>query len=119
MADTNKSPKASSKSENTSVKGDKKATAKKDQSSGAKKGFAKVKQFFKDVRGETKKIVWNSRADTIKNTGVVFMVTAIVGAGVWICDLVFRQLVELIYSLAGNGGAEAAMIAVQNLANLF
>lgn len=47
------------------------------------------------------------------------MVTVIVGAGVWVCDLAFRQLVELVYSLAGKGGAEAAMIAVQNLANLF
>ena len=117
MADTKKSPKSSSKPESTSVKGDKKTAAKKDQPSGAKKGFAKVKQFFKDVRGETKKIVWNSKADTIKNTGVVLMVTVIVGAGV--CDLAFRQLVELVYSLAGKGGAEAAMIAVQNLANLF
>ena len=119
MADTKKSPKASSKPESTSVKGDKKAAVKKDQPTGAKKGFAKVKQFFKDVRGETKKIVWNSRADTVKNTGVVLMVTVIVGAGVWVCDLAFRELVELVYSLAGNGGAEAAMIAVQNLANLF
>ena len=119
MADTKKSPKASSKPESTSVKGDKKAAAKKDQPTGAKKCFAKVKQFFKDVRGETKKIVWNSKADTMKNTGVVLMVTVIVGAGVWVCDLAFRQLVELVYSLAGNGGAETAMIVASSLANLF
>lgn len=113
MADT-KSPKASSKPESTSVKSDKKAAAKKDAAKSSK-GFGRVKQFFKDVRGETKKIVWNSREDTVKNTGVVLMVTTIVGAGVWICDFLFRQLVELVYSLAGNGGAEAVAEATQGL----
>ncbi len=116
MADT-KSPKASSKPESTSVKGEKK-TASKNAPSGASKVFGSIKTFFKEVRGETKKIVWNSKEDTIKNTGVVLMVTTIIGAGVWICDVVFRQLVELIYTIAGNGGAEAAMIAVQNLTNI-
>ncbi|NLL63856.1 MAG: preprotein translocase subunit SecE [Ruminococcaceae bacterium] len=125
MANKKKSPKtkASSKPESANVKKEKKtvvkneqkmpvkkeqkATAKKTQKpavkkeqSGAAKFFGKIKQFFKDVKGETKKIVWNSREDTFKNTGVVFMVTGIVGSGVWICDFAFRKLIEFIFSLA-------------------
>lgn len=80
--------------------------------------LGKIKQFFKDVKGETKKIVWNTWPNTVKDTGVVLMVTVIIGAGVWISDVVFRQLIELIYSLAGQGGAESAMIMLQNLTTL-
>ncbi len=113
MAD-NKQTKASSKPEKEkSTKPAKKADKKADQA-GATKVFARIKQFFKDVKGESKKIVWNTWNDTVKNTGVVLMVTLIVGAGVWISDVVFRQLMELVYSLAGNGG-EAAMIMLSNL----
>ncbi len=88
------------------------------EATGVKKVFGRIKQFFKDVKSETKKIVWNTWPNTIKDTGVVLMVTVVIGAGVWICDLLFRQLVELIYSLAGSGAADAAMIALQNLTTL-
>ncbi|MDD6808362.1 MAG: preprotein translocase subunit SecE [Oscillospiraceae bacterium] len=113
MADK-KQNKASSKPEKENAKPAKKADKKPAEQSGAKKVFARIKQFFKDVKGESKKIVWNSWNDTVKNTGVVLMVTLIVGAGVWISDVVFRQLMELVYSLAGNGGEEA-IIMLSNL----
>ena len=71
-----------------------------------------IAKFFKDLRGETKKIVWNSKEDTIKNTGVVLAVTAVVGAGVWIADVVFGALKDLAF------GGETAMIMLQGLTNL-
>ena len=108
MAEEKKTPKAS--------KPEKKVEKK---SAGNKPNIlGKIKQFFKDVKGETKKIVWNTWPNTVKDTGVVLMVTVIIGAGVWISDVVFRQLIELIYSLAGQGGAESAMIMLQNLTTL-
>ena len=99
-------------------KKDSKAKKSSTEATGVKKVFGRIKQFFKDVKSETKKIVWNTWPNTIKDTGVVLMVTVVIGAGVWICDLLFRQLVELIYSLAGSGAADAAMIALQNLTTL-
>ncbi|MBR5991268.1 MAG: preprotein translocase subunit SecE [Clostridia bacterium] len=105
MADNKKMPKDSKPEKNTQKKNaDKKPNV-----------FSKIKQFFKDVKGESKKIAWQSWSDTVKNTGVVLMVTVVIGAGVWISDLLFRQLIDLIYRLAGTGTAEAGMIMLQNL----
>ena len=56
-----------------------------------------------------------SWSETVKNTGVVLMVTVVIGAGVWISDLLFRQLIDLVYRLAGTGTAEAAVVMLQNL----
>lgn len=106
------------KAKDTKAKNDKAKSkdAKAQEKTGAGKVFGKIKQFFKDVKSECKKIVWSSWSNTIKDTGVVLLVTVIVGAGVWICDLLFRQLVELVYASAG--AADAAMIALQNLTTL-
>lgn len=112
MAEEKKTPKASKPEKKVEKKPEKKAAANKPNVLG------KIKQFFKDVKAETKKIVWNSWPNTVKDTGVVLMVTVIIGAGVWISDVVFRQLIELIYSIADKGGAEAAMIMLQNLTTL-
>ena len=87
MADAQKTPKASKPE---------KSTAKKDTAN-KPNVFGKIKQFFKDIKGETKKIVWNSWSDTVKDTGVVFLVTAVVGAGVWISDLLFSKVIALLF----------------------
>lgn len=105
MADNKKAPKASSKPE----KETKKAAV---EPGTGKKMLGSVKQFFKDVKGETKKIVWNSKEDTIKNTGVVLAVTTIVGAGVWIADVVFGAIKDLAF------GGETAAVMLQNLTDL-
>lgn len=113
MADKKKMPKDSKPEKAAPKKAEKKSADNKPNV------FGKIKQFFKDVKGETKKIVWNTWPNTVKDTGVVLMVTVIIGAGVWICDLLFRQLIELIYSLAGSGAAETGMIMLQNLTTMF
>ena len=47
------------------------------------KGIAK---FFKDLRGETKKIFWPGRHMVIKSTGIVLAAILVIGAGIWILD---------------------------------
>ena len=47
------------------------------------KGIAK---FFKDLKGETKKIVWPGRQMVIKSTGIVLAAILVIGAGIWIID---------------------------------
>ena len=45
-----------------------------------------IARFFKDLRGETKKIVWPGPKMVVKSTGVVLATVLILGAGIWIID---------------------------------
>ena len=49
----------------------------------AGKGIAK---FFKDLKGENKKIVWPNAKTVLKNTGIVLVVVLIVGVPIWLFD---------------------------------
>ncbi|MDR0315221.1 MAG: preprotein translocase subunit SecE, partial [Oscillospiraceae bacterium] len=60
-------------SENKGAKKSSKAKADKAEEKSGPKAWKSISQFFKDLRGETKKIVWTSRHDTIKGTGVVLL----------------------------------------------
>ena len=50
---------------------------------------ARIKKFFKDYRSEIKKIVWPTRTQVIKNTGVVLVAIIFISAIVGVVDLVF------------------------------
>ena len=65
-----------------------------------------INRFFKDFRGESKKIVWPDAKTVLKNTGVVLVVVAIVTAVVFLID----------YSL-GLGISELKQVALDNNAN--
>ena len=45
-----------------------------------------IAKFFKDLKGETKKIVWPNAKTVLKNTGIVLAVVLIIGAGIWLVD---------------------------------
>ncbi|MBQ2967188.1 MAG: preprotein translocase subunit SecE [Clostridia bacterium] len=49
----------------------------------------KVKDFFKGVKSEFKKIVWPSFHTVVNNTGVVIAVSVIIGVVVFLLDLGF------------------------------
>ena len=67
-------------------KADKKKS-KKQPSKFSPKNIGKgIARFFKDLRGETKKIVWPGAKMVVKSTGVVLATVLILGAGVWILD---------------------------------
>ncbi len=62
-----------------------------------KKPFGmKVLKFYKDFKSELKKVVWLSRKETIKQTGVVLttLIIAIVFLG--LLDYLFTKLIQLI-----------------------
>ena len=50
---------------------------------------ARIKKFFKDYRSEMKKIVWPTRTQVIKNTGVVLTAIIFIAAVVGLLDLIF------------------------------
>lgn len=65
-----------------------------------KQGFfkriaSKITRFFKDLKGEMKKIVWPSKKQIINNTIVVIVVIIVAGIAVGGLDLLLNTLVGL------------------------
>lgn len=55
-------------------------------------GFLK---FFRDLKGEFKKIVWPSKKQIINNTFIVIVAILVVGVFIWLVDLGLAELVKL------------------------
>ena len=66
---------------------EKKASSKAKNSSKNKKKPNKVARWFKDFRGEIKKIFWPDGKTVFKNTLIVIIVVAIAAAVIWLFDL--------------------------------
>ncbi len=60
---------------------------------------SKVSKFFRDTRGEFKKIVWPGFSTVVRNTIATLVMCAIVGAIIVVVDLGLSALVELLLSL--------------------
>ena len=56
----------------------------------------RVVRFFRDYKSEVKKIVWPNYKDVIKNTVIVLIMCAIIGALIWLIDFGLGQLLKLI-----------------------
>jgi len=61
---------------------------------GAKKG--KVSTYFKGVKAEMRKVIWPTKKELVNYTGVVILISAIVGLVVWILDTVIFRILSLI-----------------------
>ena len=81
-----------------------------------KKGAAKAKtstvKFFKDFKGESKKIVWPDAKTVLKNTGIVLLVVAAVALVVLAIDGVLAFIIEGLQKLAT--GSTETTTAVSN-----
>lgn len=63
----------------------------------AKKGFfERVKDYFKGVASEMKKVAWPSKKDTYKYTLVVIAVCAAFAILFWVLDTAFLALLGLL-----------------------
>jgi len=58
--------------------------------------MTKVLSFFKEVQAELKKVVWPSRRQVIKLTGIVVGVSVSIAFYISVLDLGFTKLVDLI-----------------------
>ena len=58
-------------------------------------------KFFRDCKGEIKKIVWPTPKATFKNTGVVLVTILVVALFVFLLDTVFMNLLGLVMNVAG------------------
>jgi len=65
------------------------------------KGFAnRFSRFFRDMRGEAKRVVWPSKKQIINNTVIVLVVVAIASLFVGGIDLIFTWIVDSVLKLA-------------------
>ncbi|MCD7730073.1 MAG: preprotein translocase subunit SecE [Oscillospiraceae bacterium] len=71
-----------------------KESSKKSKSKGGKKSNRVVK-YFRDLRGEIKKVVWPSRQKVINNTTVVVVVMCVCGIVIWGIDSGLAALLKL------------------------
>ena len=59
----------------------------------------KVKKFFRDTRGEFKKIVWPGFPTVVRNTVATLVMCALVGAIIVVVDLGLSVLINLLLGL--------------------
>ena len=61
----------------------------------------RVTKFFRDCKGDIKKIVWPTPKATFKNTGVVLVTIIVVALFVFLLDTAFMNLLGLVMDVAG------------------
>lgn len=76
-----------------------KAKSDKDKKPGVGKRIAR---FFRELKAELKKVAWPSRAETLRNTGIVIVCVIIVGIIVWVFDGIASALIDALLSLFGR-----------------
>jgi len=54
-------------------------------------------KFVKEVTNELKKVTWPTRAETLKLTGVVILISLIVGAFIGGLDTLFLKIASIFY----------------------
>ena len=58
--------------------------------------FTRIKDWFKDMKAEIKRVVWPSFKKVKQNTIIVLIFVLIVGAVIWILDWIFTSGISLL-----------------------
>ena len=61
-----------------------------------------IAKFFKDLKGETKKIVWPGRHMVLKSTGIVLAAILVIGAVIWLLDFAVSGAVKGLSNIGNN-----------------
>ncbi len=84
-------------------KTEKKKDAKKAPSKFSPKNVGKrIARFFKDLKGEKKKIMWPDAKMVVKSTGIVLATILVIGVGVWVVDFALSRGISAISDAANN-----------------
>ena len=73
-----------------------------------------IKKFCKDIKGETKKIVWPDAKTVLKSTAVVLVVVIVCALAIYAVDQLLAlglSLLERAAESVGNAGTNAAEVA--------
>ena len=57
-----------------------------------------IRRYFRELRSELKKVVWPTPKQVLKNTLIVVACVLVVGAFVWLFDLVAQTLITALIS---------------------
>ena len=71
-----------------------------------------VAKFFKDLKGETKKIVWPTGKTVLKSTGIVLAVVLVIGIAIWLIDWGLISGFGAVFSIGSEEATEAATTAI-------
>ncbi len=58
--------------------------------------FAKIKQYFKEVKQEFKHVNWLTKKEAMKYTFMVIVFSVVMSAFLGLCDFAFMQLLSKI-----------------------
>ena len=89
----------------------KKDTVKEEAAKSEKKAkkdgaFSRIGKFFREIRGEIRKISWPTLAEVVKNTIITLVVVAIIGAFIALFDWGFSSLRDWAILQARGGESE-------------
>jgi preprotein translocase subunit SecE len=62
-----------------------------------------VREFFRDVSAEMKKVTWPTKNEVIGTTAVVIVATLVFAVFLWTCDLVFYRAIDFLFTKFGSG----------------
>ncbi len=91
------------------AKKDKKEVPAKKKENPFKKAWAKIKKFFKDFKGEWKKVTWPSGKTVLNHSIVVIVIVAVVCVAVLAVDTGLSAIIDAVVSLANKQDADAAV----------
>ena len=90
-------------SASASEKADKAKKDKKPEKQKKPSIFARIGKWFKDMKGELKKVQWPTRKQTINNTVIVIVCCIIVGICIWVFDALAGAVITALLDLFGKG----------------
>lgn len=97
------------------TKKDKKEAPAKKKSVDFKAVGAKIKKFFKDFKGEWKKVTWPSGKTVLNHSIVVIAVVAVLGVIIFGIDTGLTAIIDALVSLANKQDAETTTNVAQML----
>ena len=63
--------------------------------------WGKVQKWFREMKGELKKVVWPNKSTVIKNTSVALAVMAVAAIAIWGFDQIAQLGVKALINLVG------------------
>lgn len=101
------------------AKKDKKDAPAKKKSVDFKAIGAKIKKFFKDFKGEWKKVTWPSRKTVLNHSIVVIVVVAVLGLVILGIDTGLSSIIDGLVSLANKQDVAETTTNTAQMLNLF
>ena len=60
-----------------------------------------LREGYKDVLAEVKKVTWPNRGEVVSTTVVVLVATVVFALYLWGCDIVFYKAIDFLFSKFG------------------